>query len=174
MLTRSTTLLVAALLAATLTACGTNAAPTTTGGGTGPKSGGTLVLGENADEPACLDPHQLSTTNTTVVGRPIFDSLLRQDADGTLKPWLASAWQVSADGLTYTFTLREGVRFHDGSAWDAEALKLNLEHMRAPATKSPLAAAYIAPYKDGPLAHHRRVLGQGQLDQVRLPLAERH
>ncbi|MEU6729843.1 ABC transporter substrate-binding protein [Nonomuraea wenchangensis] len=149
MLTRSTTLLVTALtLVAALAGCGADAAPQAAAGDTGPKSGGTLVLGENADEPACLDPHQLSTTNTTVVGRPIFDSLLWQDAEGELKPWLATAWKVSGDGLTYTFTLREGVTFHDGSAWDAEALKLNLEHMRDPATKSPLAASYIAPYKD--------------------------
>ncbi|MFC5826423.1 ABC transporter substrate-binding protein [Nonomuraea insulae] len=148
MLTRSKLLLVTALIAATLTACGSDTAAAPAAGSGTPTSGGTLVLGENGDEPTCLDPHQLSTTNTTVVDRPIFDSLLWQDAEGTLKPWLASAWKVSDDGLTYTFTLREGVRFHDGSAWNAEALKLNLEHMRDPATKSPLAAAYIAPYKD--------------------------
>ncbi|MEV4173770.1 ABC transporter substrate-binding protein [Nonomuraea sp. NPDC049709] len=145
MLTRSTMLLVTALL---LAGCGADATPQPAAGDVGPKPGGTLVLGENADEPACLDPHQLSTTNTTVVGRPIFDSLLWQDAEGDLKPWLASAWKVSDDGLTYTFTLRDGVTFHDGSAWNAEALKLNLEHMRDPATKSPLAASYIAPYRD--------------------------
>ncbi|MEV0615710.1 ABC transporter substrate-binding protein [Nonomuraea sp. NPDC050404] len=146
--TRSTMLLVTALLTTLLAGCGADAAPQPAGTSAGPKSGGTLVLGENGDEPACLDPHQLSTTNTTVVGRPIFDSLLWQDAEGELKPWLATAWKVSEDGLTYTFTLREGVRFHDGSAWNAEALRLNLEHMRDPATKSPLAAAYIAPYEE--------------------------
>jgi peptide/nickel transport system substrate-binding protein len=150
MLSRLKPLLATALLASLLTACGSG----TSGGGSGPvtdsapKAGGRLVLGENGDEPACLDPHQLSTTNTTVVDRPIFDSLLWQDEGGTLKPWLASAWRVSGDGLTYTFTLRDGVKFHDGAPWNAEALKLNLEHMRDPATKSPLAAGYIAPYKD--------------------------
>ncbi|MEV1175530.1 ABC transporter substrate-binding protein [Nonomuraea sp. NPDC049784] len=150
MLSRLKPLLATALLASLLTACGSGAS----GGGSAPvtdsapKAGGRLVLGENGDEPACLDPHQLSTTNTTVVDRPIFDSLLWQDEDGTLKPWLASAWKVSDDGLTYTFTLRDGVKFHDGAPWNAEALKLNLEHMRDPATKSPLAAGYIAPYKD--------------------------
>ncbi|HUR05031.1 MAG TPA: ABC transporter substrate-binding protein, partial [Nonomuraea sp.] len=129
------------------TSPGTGATDSTTTGGA-PKAGGTLVLGENSDEPACLDPHQLVTTNTTVVDRPVFDSLLWQDTAGKLKPWLAESWQVSPDGLTYTFKLRQGVKFHDGSVWNAEALKVNLEHMKDPATKSPLAAAYIAPYKD--------------------------
>ncbi|GAB2958124.1 ABC transporter substrate-binding protein [Nonomuraea fastidiosa] len=148
MLTRSTTLLVAALVMAVLAGCGADATPRPAAAGSGPKPGGTLVLGENADEPPCLDPHQTSTTNTTVVSRPIFDSLLWQDAEGNIKPWLAESWKISDDGLTYTFRLRQGVTFHDGSAWNAEALKLNLEHMRDPATKSPLAASYIAPYKD--------------------------
>ncbi|SEH02642.1 peptide/nickel transport system substrate-binding protein [Nonomuraea solani] len=145
---------VLALSTFALVACGSDTVGTPAATGT-PKSGGTLVLGENGDEPACLDPHQLSTTNTTVVGRPIFDSLLWQDAEGDLKPWLASAWKVSDDGLTYTFTLREGVTFHDGAVWDAEALKANLDHMRDPATKSPLAAAYIAPYKDAKVVDAR-------------------
>ncbi|GLW10909.1 peptide ABC transporter [Microtetraspora sp. NBRC 13810] len=141
-------------LAASLAACGGAVTGAGAGGGAGdgasgtPRRGGTLVLGENGDEPACLDPHQLSATNTTVVDRPIFDSLLWQDPAGKLHPWLASSWKVSPDGLTYTFELRHGVKFHDGSAWNAEALKANFEHMRDPATKSPLAAAYIAPYKD--------------------------
>ena len=146
-------LLAVALIALLMSsaACGTSSdtgatGSTTTGGA--PKAGGTLVLGENGDEPACLDPHQLVTTNTTVVDRPIFDSLLWQDAAGKLKPWLAESWKVSRDGLTYTFKLRQGVKFHDGSVWNAEALKVNFEHMRDPATKSPLAAGYIAPYKD--------------------------
>ncbi|MEV0388533.1 ABC transporter substrate-binding protein [Nonomuraea sp. NPDC050643] len=155
MLTRSKLLLVTALIASLSAACGSEPAGETAAAGGAPKPGGTLVLGENGDEPACLDPHQLSTTNTTVVGRPLFDSLLWQDAKGELKPWLATAWKISDDGLTYTFTLREGVTFHDGSAWNAEALKLNLEHMRDPATKSPLAAAYIAPYKDAEVVDDR-------------------
>ncbi|MFC4120949.1 ABC transporter substrate-binding protein [Nonomuraea zeae] len=156
MLTRLKPLLATALLASLLAACGAGpeeaAAPAA---GTTPRDGGRLVLGENGDEPACLDPHQLSTTNTTVVGRPVFDSLLWQDADGALKPWLATAWKISDDGLTYTFTLRDGVKFHDGSVWNAEALKANLEHMRDPATKSPLAAAYIAPYEDSEVVDER-------------------
>ncbi|MFC5826422.1 ABC transporter substrate-binding protein [Nonomuraea insulae] len=130
-----------------LAGCGGTAAGS--GGATGaPKRGGTLVLGENGQEPTCLDPHGNSSSDGPVTTVPVSDSLVWFDADGTIKPWLADSWQVSDDGLTYTFKLRQGVKFHDGAAWNAEALKVNFEHMKDPATKSPLAAAYIAPYKD--------------------------
>ncbi|MFB9835757.1 ABC transporter substrate-binding protein [Actinoallomurus acaciae] len=149
MFTSSKALLSAALIASTLAlaACGSGHHSGGTAANASPRTGGTLVLGENGDEPDCLDPHELSDTNTTVVDRPIFDSLIWQDPGGALRPWLASSWKVSRDGLTYTFVLRKGVRFSDGSSWNAAALQA-LEHMRDPATKSPLAAAYIAPYKD--------------------------
>ncbi|MCF6471521.1 ABC transporter substrate-binding protein [Nonomuraea sp. MG754425] len=140
-------LLTAALLAVSLAGCGTTR-DATGGTTTTPKSGGTLVLGENGQEPPCLDPHGNSSSDGPVSTVPVADSLVWFDADGTIQPWLADSWDISDDGLTYTFTLRQGVTFHDGAAWNAEALKVNFEHMRDPATKSPLAAAYIAPYKD--------------------------
>ncbi len=113
-----------------------------------PVSGGVLNVGENSDEPTTLDPHALSTTNTTILLRPVFDTLVWETPKKTFEPDLASSWDVSKDGLTYTFHLRKGVVFQDGSTWDAEGLKLNFEHILDPATKSPLAASYIAPYKD--------------------------
>lgn len=108
--------------------------------------GGSLVVGENSDEPNSLDPHATADTNTTITLRPIFDSLLWQDAQGAIQPWLAESWTISTDGKIYTFKLRPGVTFHDGSTWDAAALQANLDHMVDPATKSPLAASYIAQY----------------------------
>ncbi|SDL81774.1 ABC transporter substrate-binding protein [Nonomuraea jiangxiensis] len=135
------------LTAATLLAgCGSTGASSPGGGA--PKAGGTLVLGENGQEPPCLDPHGNASSDGPVATVPVADSLVWFDADGTIEPWLADSWNVSDDGLTYTFKLRHGVKFHDGAVWNAEALKLNFEHMKDPATKSPLAAAYIAPYED--------------------------
>ncbi|MGW0803998.1 ABC transporter substrate-binding protein [Nonomuraea sp. NPDC002799] len=134
------------LSAVLLAGCGTTAAGSTGGGA--PKAGGTLVLGENGQEPPCLDPHGNASSDGPVTTVPVADSLVWYDADGTIQPWLADSWQVSADGLTYTFKLRQGVKFHDGAVWNADALKTNFEHMRDPATKSPLAASYIAPYQD--------------------------
>ncbi|HUR00978.1 MAG TPA: ABC transporter substrate-binding protein [Nonomuraea sp.] len=131
-------------LALLLTACGT----ATGAQGGDSKAGGTLVLGENGQEPTCLDPHGNASSDGPVTTVPVADSLVWFDASGKVQPWLADSWTVSQDGLTYTFKLHQGVKFHDGAAWNAEALKANFEHMKDPATKSPLAAAYIAPYKD--------------------------
>jgi len=112
-----------------------------------PVEGGVLVVGENADEPPLLDPHQLSTTNTTTILRPVFDTLVWQDDEGDFTPGLAESWEVSEDGLEYTFTLRQGVTFHDGAEWNADGLVANFYHIVDPATKSPLAASYIAPFQ---------------------------
>ncbi|MFB9835758.1 ABC transporter substrate-binding protein [Actinoallomurus acaciae] len=150
----------------------------TSGGGT-PKPGGTLVFAENGQEPTCLDPHGNASSDGPVTTVPVSDSLVWFGADGTIRPWLADSWKVSRDGLTYTFVLRKGVRFSDGSSWNAAALQA-LEHMRDPATKSPLAAAYIAPYKDSkvvdddtlqvhlstPYSPFLDILGQGYLGMI--------
>ena len=71
-----------------------------------------------------LDPRQ----NHGIVGRALADSLVDADPDtGEILPWLASAWEVDEAGLTYTFTLREGITFSDGTALDAAAVKTNLD-----------------------------------------------
>jgi len=96
-----------------------------------------------------FDIHSISNGNVQWLGRILFDCLLYQDEPGNISPWLAKSWEVSADGKTYTFHLRNDVTFSDGEKFNAQAVLVNLEHMRAPATKSPLAAAYIAPYDHG-------------------------
>lgn len=113
-----------------------------------PVEGGTLRLSISA-EPGCLDSHSISATQQALLGRLIYDNLVTLDRDGNLAPYLAESWDISEDGKTYVFHLREDVTFSDGSPWNAEVLGQNFEHMRDPATKSPLAAAYIAPYVDG-------------------------
>jgi peptide/nickel transport system substrate-binding protein len=113
-----------------------------------PVAGGTLALSIST-EPGCLDAHSISATQHQLLGRIIYDNVVTLDEDGNIAPYLAESWDISEDGKTYTFHLQEGVTFSDGSPWNAEVLGQNLEHMRDPATKSPLAAAYIAPYVDG-------------------------
>jgi len=145
--TRAVATLAVALL--TLTACGTGSTTGSTpdaGAFVEPVPGGTFRIGTNGQEPTCLDPHGNASTLGPILNVPFADSLVWQREDGTLTPWLAESWDVSADGLVYTFHLREGVTFTDGAAWDAEALKINFEHMLDPATKSPLSASYISPY----------------------------
>ncbi len=90
---------------------------------------GVLVVGQIA-EPQALDPHAVTAVNDFRILMNLYDGLVRY-ASGTLEvePALAEAWEISDDGLVYTFTLREGVRFHDGSALDAEAVVWNFERM---------------------------------------------
>ncbi len=83
-------------------------------------------------EPPHLDPTSAAAQAIdSVVYTNIFEGLTRFMGDGSVVPGLAESWEVSDDGLTYTFKLREGVSFHDGSAMDAEDVKFSLDRARA-------------------------------------------
>ncbi|RVP98817.1 ABC transporter substrate-binding protein [Sinorhizobium meliloti] len=88
-----------------------------------------LVVGQIA-EPQSLDPHTVTATNDFRILVNVYDGLVRFK-DGTLEvePALAESWKISDDGKTYTFKLRQGVKFHDGSDFDAEAVKFNFDRM---------------------------------------------
>ncbi|MFQ5971295.1 MAG: ABC transporter substrate-binding protein [Alphaproteobacteria bacterium] len=88
-----------------------------------------LVVGQIA-EPKSLDPHAVTAVNDFRILMNVYDGLVRYK-DGTLEvePSLAESWDISDDGLAYTFTLREGVTFHDGTPFDAEAVKFNFDRM---------------------------------------------
>jgi peptide/nickel transport system substrate-binding protein len=112
------------------------------------RDGGTLRVSTPIDN-GTLDLQLLADTSTKWIGRLIFDNLVYLDADGNITPWLATSWTVSPDGRTYTFKLRDGVTFSDGTPFDAEAVRANLARIRDPATKTRMTTAYIAPYVDG-------------------------
>ena len=90
---------------------------------------GVLVVGQIA-EPQALDPHAVTAVNDFRILMNIYDGLVRY-ASGTLEvePALATSWDISEDGTVYTFTLREGVSFHDGSPFNAEAVVFNFDRM---------------------------------------------
>ena len=73
----------------------------------------------------------------------IHNSLLTLDQDLKPVPDLAKKWEVSPDGLIYTFRLHDGMKFHDGTDMDAEAVKWNFEHMMEPKTKSAVHVFYM-------------------------------
>ncbi len=106
---------------------GTPAAGATTATTTGQPSGkATIVVGLQA-EPVTLDPHQVTDYNTNRAVDPMFERLVRfQDESTELEPGLAEKWDISADGLTYRFTLRSGVTFHDGTVFDADAVVFSI------------------------------------------------
>ena len=93
---------------------------------------GTLVVGLVA-EPVNLDPAQVTDLNSNRVGRRIAETLVTFPEESTqIVPGLAESWVVSKDGLRYTFKLRKGVSFHDGTPLDAEAVKFSIDRQINP------------------------------------------
>lgn len=93
-------------------------------------SGGTLKVAFWPDNAAfnCVDPFQVYWIEHRTVIRNVADSLTDQDPKtGEIKPWLATEWKISADGLQYIFKLRDGVTFSDGTPLNAEAVKANFD-----------------------------------------------
>jgi peptide/nickel transport system substrate-binding protein len=98
----------------------------------GAQPAGTLVVGLVA-EPVNLDPAQVTDLNSNRVGRRIAETLVTFPDESTqIVPGLAESWTISKDGLRYTFKLRKGVSFHDGTPLDAEAVKFSIERQINP------------------------------------------
>ena len=90
---------------------------------------GVLIVGQIA-EPKALDPAAVTAVNDFRILMNVYDGLVRYKS-GTLEvePALAESWTISDDGTVYTFTLRDGVKFHDGSDLTAEVVKFNFDRM---------------------------------------------
>ncbi len=109
----------------------TDAAPTQAPAG-GPREGGTIIVGLQA-EPTTLDSQQISDYNSHRAAYGIYDMLLHfKDESTEVEPGLAESWEISDDGLVYTLHLRQGIKFHDGTDFNAEAVKFNLERQIDP------------------------------------------
>ncbi|MFD1746813.1 ABC transporter substrate-binding protein [Rhizobium helianthi] len=97
----------------------------------------TLILGMTI-EPAGLDPTVGAPVAIgQVTWQNIFEGLTTIDAQGKVQPQLAESWTISPDGLTYTFKLRQGVTFHDGSSFDSSVAKFTIERARAADSVNP-------------------------------------
>jgi len=88
----------------------------------------TLVIGLD-DDPPQLDPHRSSAAVDRQTFQSLFNKLIDIDEELNYVPELATDWEVSDDELVYTLTLQEGVLFHDGTSFNAEAVKFNFERM---------------------------------------------
>jgi peptide/nickel transport system substrate-binding protein len=83
-------------------------------------------------EPPHLDPTSAAAgAIDSVLYSNVFEGLTRFGSDGSINPGLATSWDISEDGLTYTFHLAEGVKFHDGTVMDADDVKFSLDRARA-------------------------------------------
>jgi peptide/nickel transport system substrate-binding protein len=108
-----------------------------------PKVGGTLIYATGTDVQT-LDPQFVTDVPTSRIVAHIHETLVKADEKGDIQPALATSWSTSDDKLTWTFKLREGVRFHDGTPFNAAAVKATFDRMRDPATGSPRRSALAA------------------------------
>ncbi|MFG3590693.1 ABC transporter substrate-binding protein [Streptomyces sp. NPDC047990] len=129
-----------------LTACGSGGGDS--GSGTGqPKSGGTLTFAVGSDA-GCVDPQQVASNETIYSVRQIVDSLTDQDLKtGKIVPWLAKSWDISSDTTTFTFHLRSGVTFSDGSKLTAQVVKDNFDAVPKLGALGTLAEGYLSGVK---------------------------
>lgn len=96
-------------------------------------------------EPPHLDPTSAAAgAIDSVLYSNVFEGLTRFDSSGAVIPGLAKSWEISEDGLTYTFTLNEGVTFHDGTTMDAEDVKFSLDRIGAEDSANAQKALYAA------------------------------
>ena len=94
-------------------------------------------------EPPNLDPTGgAAAAIDEVVYANVFEGLTRFASDGSVMPGLAESWEISEDGLTYTFMLRDGVMFHDGTSFTAEDVVFSLDRARAEDTTNAQAALF--------------------------------
>src|SRR2546428_6278684 len=101
-----------------------------------PQRGGTLRGGLNAD-PQNLDPHQSTAAVDRQVFQNLYDKLVDINQNLEIVPMLATSWQIADGGRTYTFKLRQGVVFHDGTPFNAEAGKIQFGRMLDKSFGSP-------------------------------------
>ncbi|MBB4201011.1 hypothetical protein CCR94_00675 [Rhodoblastus sphagnicola] len=110
-----------------------------------PSYGGDIVLA-TLKEPECLDPTVGGDVPQDIIAHQFLDSLVSQDEHAGYHPWLAKSWDISADGLRYTFHLRDDVKFTDGERFNAAAVKANFDHWLDPATGSGNIAPQLTNY----------------------------
>jgi len=114
------------------------------------ETGDTLVYGLTL-APSGIDPHVNASSELGIPLTSVYDTLiyrsLEEMVDGStpFTPGLATSWDISADGLTYTFDLRRDVTFHDGTDFNAEAVKANLDRVMDPETASQKAVFLLGP-----------------------------
>ncbi len=123
------------LVGVTVAACASDPEPGSGGGGptTPAQSGGVFTVALPSYPERGLSPHNGAAFDASQVLRNSYDSLISEDRSEKFHPWLASSWSVSPDGLTYDFTLRDDVTFHNGEKFDAAAVKKNIDLLRDPA-----------------------------------------
>ena len=140
-------LLLASLLCAALTGCGGSSTEKTPEGGQ-TQTGSTdavaneITVGIAQDLDDSLDPHLAVAAGTKEVMFNVFEGLMKPTSTGDLIPAVAEDYTVSDDRMTYTFTLREGVKFHNGETVTAEDVKYSIDRCADTSEGDPLVEAF--------------------------------
>ncbi|MBO3743793.1 ABC transporter substrate-binding protein [Actinoplanes flavus] len=137
--TRSAAALAAVVLA--LTAACSPGEPAASGAGQ-PVSGGSLTWAVET-EPITFNPHQYAQAKARLLVWNTFEALLTHDDKGGHLPWLATGYETSPDGRTYTFKLRTDVSFTDGTRFDAAAVKANVDQFAVEGYNPTVAAVQL-------------------------------
>jgi peptide/nickel transport system substrate-binding protein len=146
-----TSLAAVTVLSLSATACSSSTADSA--GSSTPHSGGHLTFAL-ASDPTCVDPQQAGNNDAIYPARQLVDSLTDQDPKtGKIVPWLAKSWQVSKDATTFTFNLREGATFSDGTPVNAQAVKDNFDGIVRLGAKAVLGSSYLAGYQSTTVVH---------------------
>lgn len=114
-----------------LAACGTGSGQSSTT--SGPKHGDTLRVAIGID-PDTLDPAAQTTTTAAQIVDMMAETLVTLDTSGKVQPLLATKWTPSSDGTSWTFTLRSGIKFSDGTPFNAAAVKFSIDRLLSPTT----------------------------------------
>lgn len=93
-----------------------------------------------------LDPGATSFSGVEMIIEHVFETLVIQQPLGTFLPGLATSWTVNEDATEYVFSLREGVTFHDGTPFNAEAVQFTFDRIVDPDLNSQMAFSFIGPY----------------------------
>jgi peptide/nickel transport system substrate-binding protein len=111
-----------------------------------PASGGTLSVDLDEQVLPDIDPSYTPQAAAYRVIRGVFDSLVYEGSNGTFTPWLATKWTANSTDTSFTFTLRTGVTFSDGTPLNAAAVKYTFDRIESPAEGSLFAIALLGPY----------------------------
>src|SRR5699024_5470199 len=101
-----------------------------------PQTGGTLIYASGDAEPDCLDPHYGGNYPQGLISTQYLETLLTEDEDDEIIPWLAESSEVSVAGLTHLITQTDRTIFHDRTKLTAEAITSNIEQLPDPDTPS--------------------------------------
>ncbi len=119
-------------------------------------------------EPGNLDPAQQVWAPGIAILKNVVETLVDLDDQGQAHPRLATSWEISPDGKVWTWHLRDGITFQDGTPFDADAVKFNFDRIVDPASKSQTGIALIGPYKSSEVIDPKTV--RMTFDQPYAPL----